>query len=219
MTGQGLLDSSCIRGCECFNFTSSIHCDLRNFTHLPQMPKDNADDIDLLNLSRNRLTTVVTRAFASLSNLKILHLEFNSITSIEAQAFAGLSQLEELYLQFNNIQAFQSLVFKDLFALLMLDVSHNQIQALPEAIFNNTDLYYLDLSSNQLTGISDNLFHSTDNLTTLIFAENPLISLPGAAFSNSKHLHSMILRNTRLQTIDRDLYSVFGHLDHLDLSN
>ena len=135
------------------------------------------DDLHLLNLTRNALTSLFNNSFSSLSNLVLLDLSHNLISDIHLKAFDGLLNLKEVNLNYNNIMGMSHLIvsLQDLPKLQVLLASHNG--------FVNANSFYLKNSkSNNSFNKSNNSFNKSNNsfinLRTLDISSNNLTKLP-----------------------------------------
>lgn len=86
--------------------------------------------VEVLDLSKNRIAALSHQGCRRLDNLKRLNLSCNQISSLP-EGFGYISTLEHLLLAYNRISAFPP-PLRNLSRLRYLDLSHNRIATLPE---------------------------------------------------------------------------------------
>ncbi|XP_029500918.2 vasorin a [Oncorhynchus nerka] len=148
-------------------------------------------ELEMLDLSQNKLTEVPDGVFETLSSLRNLDLSANYITHIAKDSFSGLMQLERLYLHGNRIKSIQSEAFEVLEDLLELKLQGNQLTGLP--MLRLPRLLLLDLSFNSLPTL-------------------------GPQDLQTPHLESLKVAALGLTTLDSDLMASLGNLHDLDVS-
>lgn len=153
------------------------------------------DDLHLLNLTRNSLTSLFNNSFSSLSYLVLLDLSYNFISDINPKAFDGLFRLKEVILNHNNIvemsQLFVSL--QDLPQLQVVLASHNGFVNSGCCLLENNksdnsfiNLRTIDISSNNLTKLSPLLDIQQQLGLKILVASNNLLTTVHESFE--KHM-------------------------------
>ena len=79
--------------------------------------------LEHLDLGRNQISVLDSRAFDGLDQLTVLKLDDNRFTSVPSNAFAIVPHLLELHLGQNGIQTLEQDVFRDLNRLSVLDLT------------------------------------------------------------------------------------------------
>jgi Leucine-rich repeat (LRR) protein len=151
----------------------------------------------------NLLTTIPSRAFKDLHNLKVLNLNRNRIQSLPEDVFRNLMNLEELYLEGNELTELPPTIFKGLSKLKILKIHANKIKELPVGLFD--DLISLEQlilgesnvrtgsgelyeEGNDFTYLPDGIFDSLSNLMVLSIVNIPFNRLDLDSFRNLKSL-------------------------------
>jgi hypothetical protein len=117
-------------------------------------------------------------AFKGAQNLYLLDLSFNQLSSIDVNAFRGLSKLSYLYLQNNKLTTLNSQTFAPLSSLYYLNLSNNQISSLDKDIFRNlTNLRFLIANNNSLQTLDTTIFSRNIKLLTLALNSNKINAL------------------------------------------
>ncbi|KAM3916340.1 vasorin [Leptodactylus fuscus] len=155
-------------------------------------------DLQLLDLSHNRLTNLPGGVFKRLTNLSNLDLSANQITEISAETFQGLRRLERLYLSENHIRSIHPEAFRGLENLLELKLTKNQLVVPPA--FSLPRLLLLDLSYNAIPAIHPEVFHAR-NIETLRLAGLGLKEVPTDLLNELKNLHELDLSDNQLTKV------------------
>eukprot|EP00903_Cladosiphon_okamuranus_P017731 g16324.t2 len=122
-------------------------------------------NIVLLQLGSNDLTSLPSGVFDSLTELQFLNLSNNGLTSLPSGVFDSLTALKSLLLNDNDLMSIPSGVFDSLTALEFLEMSSTDLTTLPSGIFDSlTALEHLILYNNDLTSLPSGVF---DSLTAL----------------------------------------------------
>uniref|UniRef100_A0A3Q3K5S5 LRRCT domain-containing protein n=1 Tax=Monopterus albus TaxID=43700 RepID=A0A3Q3K5S5_MONAL len=135
--------------------------------------------LEMLDLSQNKLAEIPDRVFEMLSKLKNLDLSANYITHISKDSFYGLVQLERLYLHLdisiNQLtEVPQALKQDSLKGLTKLSLAANPLGELRMEDFQKlTGIQELDLSGLNLQGFPPSFFQTFHKMMHLTAAENP----------------------------------------------
>ncbi|XP_072273718.1 vasorin isoform X2 [Pyxicephalus adspersus] len=159
-------------------------------------------DLQLLDLSHNKLSHLPGGVFKSLANLSNLDLSSNQITEISAETFQGLGRLERLYLSGNQIRSIHPDAFRGLENLLELKMSQNQLVVSPA--FSLPHLLLLDLSNNAIPVIQPGVFHAS-NIETLRLSGLGLKEVPADLLSSLRNLHELDLSHNQLSKVPSGL--------------
>ncbi|XP_053559729.1 toll-like receptor 2 [Bombina bombina] len=112
--------------CPC-NTVGVCDCSSMNFETFPHnLP----EDVQVLNLSSNRIQIVTENDLQTYEKLKILLLQHNSIHTIQDNSFDSLKSLGELDLSFNKLALLKSAWFKNLSMLKYLRLQDNLYSSL-----------------------------------------------------------------------------------------
>ncbi|KAK5967422.1 hypothetical protein GCK32_006229 [Trichostrongylus colubriformis] len=157
-----------------------------------------------LDLSGNRISSLVTGVFDLTPELRELTINDNDITIIEEGTFAKLTSLKKLSLSGNQISIITKNMFKGLDSLEVLDLQNNQITSIDWSAFANLkQLRTLDLGTNHFTNVE---LRGLENLQKLFLNNNSINSLKKVSL---RDLPSLILlsldRNSISEIADGDL--------------
>ncbi|KAK6031762.1 putative septum site-determining protein MinC [Ostertagia ostertagi] len=153
-----------------------------------------------LDLSGNRISSLVTGVFDLTPELRELSINDNDITTIQDGTFAKLTSLKKLSLSGNQISVITRNMFKGLDSLEVLNLQNNQITSIDWSAFANLkQLRTLDLGTNHFTNVE---LRGLENLQKLFLNNNSINSL-------KRDLPSLILlsldRNSISEIADGDL--------------
>ena len=161
----------------------------------------NGDNLELLDLSGNLLTTVNAETFATVSRIETLLLSKNSITFVEQMAFAK-TQVVNLDLSENLLQGVRPNVFAMLPQIRNLVLSKNKLAFIDRGAFeNDVELRYLDLAHNDLETIPSGVFSSVPSLKTLLLSNNMIKAIESEPFTGL-HIDFLSLSDNPLKTLD-----------------
>lgn len=174
--------------------------------------------LQILNLSHNNFEIIHSGQFKNLDRLRILDLSFNKLKSIPNDAFER-NKLEQLMISHNELFVAPTAPLMVVsFSLRLLDLSYNKIEHIDSSTFANTPLLtHLNLCHNKLTYIPDNIFRSIVSLISLELCSNKL------QHSNLKELFHFTQKLVYLNLANASLKTVpvlsLPHLSHFNLSS
>ncbi|CAJ1083414.1 leucine-rich repeat and immunoglobulin-like domain-containing nogo receptor-interacting protein 1 [Xyrichtys novacula] len=163
-----------------------------------------------LDLSNTELAFIEVGAFLNLQNLINLRLSHNCLKIIPVGAFAGLPKLKYLDISNNEILVFLDFTFRDLSALQFLSAADNDIVFIShQALTGLKSLQELHLDGCNLTAVPTEALTQLVNLRSFYFYRLGLATLPNYSFHNLEHLKELVIsRCPWLETISGN--SLFG---------
>uniref|UniRef100_A0A8C6QF10 Toll-like receptor 9 n=1 Tax=Nannospalax galili TaxID=1026970 RepID=A0A8C6QF10_NANGA len=192
----------------------------------------NLSHLQCLSLSHNCIAQAVNGSqFLPLTNLQVLDLSYNKLDLYHWRSFTELPQLQYLDLSYNS-QAFSmqgvghNLSFvAQLPKLRYLSLAHNDIHSRVSSKLHSTSLKYLDFSGNavgRMWGEGDlylHFFQSLRGLLHLDLSQNHLhILLPRNLDNLPKSLKLLQIRNNYLSFFNWSSLSFLPNLEVLDLA-
>ncbi|MEQ2249120.1 hypothetical protein ILYODFUR_026122 [Ilyodon furcidens] len=171
-------------------------------------------NLEMLDLSQNKLTDLPERVFEPLSSLRNLDLSSNQITYISEECFHGMPQLERLYLYSNHIETIHPAAFNGLDHLLELKLQGNMLTTLP--LLTLPRLLLLDLRFNVLPTLNPSELQ-TPNLESLRLGGVGLNSLNKELIRSLKNLHELDISGNKLESFPSALKETPG-LFHLNIA-
>ncbi|KAK7096708.1 leucine-rich repeat-containing protein 24-like [Littorina saxatilis] len=166
---------------------------------LERVPYGLHQNIDIMDLSNNRFTTLTAESFKKYSILRVVKLRNNTIRTIHPQALASLDQLHTLDLANNQLMSVPTDVLTLLPGLLTLNLASNNLMLISdEAFMGLVNLKYLDISGNRIGELESRALVGLSQLQVLRLENNNLQSLHRATFENlSRDLLEVHLHNNR----------------------
>ncbi|XP_072897496.1 uncharacterized protein [Hemitrygon akajei] len=173
-----------------------------------------------LHLSNNLLENISSVVLKNIQQLRVLDLTNNLLTTLPPDVFNRAFNLASLILQGNRLETVNPSWFCKLQRLEWLDLSSNMLTSLLSNTFNNlTNLLILDLSSNKLEYLPANLFSKMPHLERLNLGKNQLTTFAPGTFNHVINLKYLFLNSNKLVKIPTGLFNNLPQLDTLDLSN
>ncbi|XP_052757161.1 chaoptin-like isoform X2 [Galleria mellonella] len=173
--------------------------------------------IQVLDLSRDRLTQLSPEQFQNMRRLRHLRLNANELRSLPRDSFKN-TVLEHLDLSQNQISIFPSSALTHVgFTLRRLELAHNQLEYLDAAMFHAISfLHELNLANNALTVLSDNTFAGLSRLMVLDLSFNAIKTNFKELFHNLPRLRRLGLAGIGLKSIP---HLPLANLTELNLSD
>lgn len=174
----------------------------------------------VLHLQLNQLTEIKD-SFLNLPKLEVLDLSRNRISSLNCSDFASLKQLNKLYLYSNRLSKLPSCAFKDLNNLEILRLGSNKLLTIG-ATFKNVlpSLKELQMTYNKLSALQKGSFRGLSNLRTLDLGDNQISEIETHAFSGLQNLTDLILSSNKLKAkhiSDPEVFSGMPNLKMIEL--
>ncbi|XP_075154009.1 leucine-rich repeat, immunoglobulin-like domain-containing kekkon 1 protein [Haematobia irritans] len=189
--------STCQTVCACKwkGGKQTVECIDRQLKQIP----DNIDpSTQVLDMSGNRLQTLLNEEFVriNLLNLQKLYLRNCRIEHIEPQTFKGLTNLVELDLSQNLLYNVPSMALSYISSLRDLTIASNRIQKIePNAFMDTPALHKLDLSHCDIQSIAPQAFEGLEGLTLLRLNGNKLSELVPKTIATLSRLHGIELHD------------------------
>ncbi|XP_028310173.1 vasorin b [Gouania willdenowi] len=165
------------------------------------------EQLEMLDLSQNKLTLVPDKVFEPLTSLRNLDLSSNQITHISEDCFQGMRLLERLYLYSNHIRTIHPGAFNGFENLLELKLQGNQLKSVPT--LSMPRLLLLDLRFNVLPTLGPSDLQTPD-LESLRLGGVGLTSLNNELFGNLKNLHELDISGNQLDSFPSVLKEIQG---------
>ena len=144
-----------------------------------------------LDLSKNKLTTLVAFMFRDSPNIELVKFDRNKIDAINHQAFVPNCP-KYLDISYNNVTTVRHFGWHD---VKLVDLSHNMISIVEIQAFHALDsLQELYLNDNNISSVDKDVFSHVGNLTEL--------NLRGNHLSDPALLHEIVRPLSKLKIID-----------------
>ncbi|KAH8408700.1 hypothetical protein KR215_011008, partial [Drosophila sulfurigaster] len=184
-----------------------------------------------LDLSNNCISELIENQFELLGELEILELSGNRITTLNSAHFAGLTSLCHLHLASNYNMELIGHTFEALEQLQTLDLSYIFLENLSPHLFgfkkvNKKGRYKylpmvhmrkLSLTGNMLQHLHPRTFEKLPFLDTLLLADNTLRVIPAGLFAPIRNLRMLDVGQNQLMKISRDLLEALSKITVLQI--
>ena len=234
------LGNRCPYRCTCkFRTFTTVNCSKRGLTDVPpNVPHEtrflflngnkitnlgepaiyqNLRNLQVLDLSYNKITTLKDGIFRYLSHLEVLDLSYNLVNVTARNTFIGLSSLQCLNLSFNPLPPLQHGFFSPLVRLTELNLTSTRVAFVPEAFLNITNLRRFVFRRNRLLKFPKFLYGNTSlfpNLVELYLGRNSLESVDSFGLDS---LEFLSVGSNKIDTLHSHALSHFKSLKSLDL--
>jgi Leucine rich repeat len=176
------------------------------------------ENLEILDLSKNRLTHLLKNTFKPLHNIIEIKLIGNQLTNISFDEFAGNQRLERLYLSFNKIQIIEPIQHKGGFSIKTLGFNGNNLMDFSE-LCKLTKLETMGLSYNQNINFKTFNFTCWSELRKLYLKNSSLKRLHNDyhLFTGLTKLEELHLPNNSLEVFCVGNFPELLHLNHLNI--
>ncbi|NXI68553.1 TLR3 protein, partial [Anseranas semipalmata] len=187
--------------------------------------------LQVLNLTKTRISTIESGAFSHLGNLKILDLGLNEISQeLTGHEFKGLNNIQYIYLSYNKKLTLQSESFAfvpSLRILMLRKVGCSNLSISPSPFHPLQNLTVLDISNNNIANIKEDLFDGLHKLDILDLQHNNLARLwkranpegPVLFLKDLPNLHVLNLKSNGFDEIPVQVFKGLFQLKYLDLGS
>lgn len=212
---------------------------------LPSASFQNFNQLQILDLSRNLLSSLNSDAFSGLENtlisldlsqnritnlagtpltllkLQRLNLSDNHLTDISRNFLTLLPSLQYLNISrnrhLNNIPV--SLLHK-LPQIEVLDLSYAGVRSLPpEFLIKSKSIREIYLTHNSILEIAEGVFSNMSNITIVDLSFNNISNIKPSAFINVMNIRKLVLKGNQLTSFKGEFFNTGTSLEILDISD
>ncbi|XP_077453798.1 toll-like receptor 21 [Stigmatopora argus] len=210
----------------CINVSHSrrliFKCTQKTTKNISVVMEDLPEHLVNLTIFTTPIEYIPGKAFIKFKDLQMLQLSGNRLRILSDLSFDGLNQLKFLDLGYNNISSLRPELFANLHNLTFLNLSHNHITRLPVNIFSECQLRLntLILQNNLLKNFSEivEAVSRLKNLNTLELCQNNLPSLLHSNISLPQSLRKLYLCENNLDRLGCERHFL-SRIQILDLSS
>ncbi|KAJ4928200.1 hypothetical protein JOQ06_015994 [Pogonophryne albipinna] len=207
---------SCPQPCRCNTVLQEVNCSDGQLTTVPNILPQNTK---ILNLTHNKIKSLVQQQFQTLTKLLHLDLNDNIMVLIEVEAFIGLQSLITLRLARNHLKIIHVGAFDGLPKLKLLDISRNEILVFLDFTFRDlTALQFIIAADNDVVFISRRAFTGLTSLQELHLDGCNLTAVPTEALTQLGELRSLHFHRLGLTTLPNYAFRQLEHLKELVIS-
>ncbi|XP_053686127.1 nyctalopin-like [Sabethes cyaneus] len=179
------------------------------------------NQLEVLDISHNRLDTLGSKNFEAQEKLRTLNLSDNVLVSLLKDSFRGLQRLDILLLNDNRIEKIHPTAFQGLNSLRILDLSNNQLVSFEEVVLMPLGtLERLNLRNNQLLEVPyETNLQYLRSLHNLDLSVNLIESISNDSFEALRELRSLQLEGNVLTELDLGAFNGLNALKHINLAD
>ncbi|WAR15886.1 TOLL6-like protein [Mya arenaria] len=204
------LDGAYMKQCYCINGTTGFRpCHLRR---LDLGVLVNLTNLEVLDLSYNRLDTIQTEALQGLRNLKFVSFRFNYLKAFPTGLFCPSPVLKYLDIGSNPLKSYPygSMLCKTDLEIKVLEVRNSTLDRIPDnALKNLTSLERFDLSFNPITSVTKRAFD----------AQNKITILENESFTALRNLEVLDLGGNTIHTLRNEMLAGLSSLKQLKIDS
>jgi Leucine-rich repeat (LRR) protein len=187
-----------------------------NYPKIEDFTFSEAENLEDLDLKRNKIREVSQHAFTDCRKLKTVDLSENDIRELQAGSF-NCPMLEILNLTHNKIEQIKAETFSRARYLVALNLTHNKITEISDDGFKGlTKLQHLRLGHNKLTQLKKEMLEKMGKLNSLDLANNKIEVLDADTFRGNLKLNEIYLQNNQLEAVAAGTFRD-SNLKQLDL--
>lgn len=179
------------------------------------------NQLQMLNLTRNRVDHLNENHFLQQRELLVLDLSHNRVDKLQRNAFAGLVSLKRLLLNDNRLQTVHHNAFAGMHSLDELQLANNKLSRFGEHTFKPlSGLRFLNLANNEIMEVPANEnFQHLQRLVLLNLRENLIKEVANNSLAGLGDLVALQMRDNVIDTVDVDAFNGVGALKWLDLGD
>ncbi|ELT88544.1 hypothetical protein CAPTEDRAFT_184986 [Capitella teleta] len=169
------------------------------------------DDVTILNLQRNQISSVPAHSFSRCPELADLNMSYNRITFVDKDAFTG-TVIAILKIKFNDLTAVPDLSAIKA-TLTFLSVHSNKVTDIDNMMFfDNLEILYA--GDNNISTFDSNLFAEMSKIEIIGLANNAIASLDVLLSAHPNHIVTVYMKdNPALKDCTCYLVNVLQRLD------
>ncbi|KAK8757600.1 uncharacterized protein LOC144125366 [Amblyomma americanum] len=169
-----------------------------------------------LQLRRNALTYVPSRAFHDMRSLERLDLSHNQIARIDPDAFVGLHRIKSLILRDNKLSHVPTPAFHHVPHLLSLDLGMNGIPTVVDNAFSHlVRLRELSMDRCSTAILEPGAFSSLVSLANLRLQDNAFVAFPTDALSDLHRLEELHFGRNSVRSLSENNFRALENLKRL----
>ncbi|CAD5216462.1 unnamed protein product [Bursaphelenchus okinawaensis] len=175
-----------------------------------------------LDLSKNKIDVMPTKAINGMKSLMVLDLSNNSIVNLGAEyKMPTLPKLDQLNLANNKIKSLHTTFFDNVKNnIRSVNLGRNQLTSVPGAAIRSfRRLEALHLHGNQIGQLEPMAFMNLPVLNLLNLAHNKITNMTRQSILNIPHLKALYLSDNLLEEIIPHQFAPYEQLMLIDLSN
>lgn len=159
--------------------------------------------------------------FRSLVNLEVLDLSNNRIKSISAQSLIGLNKLKYLSLHNNHIKTLPNGLLCQCPNLEFIDMSENVLIDFPRHALrckkNFSKLTIMNVANNNLSSIADHSMDSSPSMVSLDLSNNSLYNVSKSSLAGGKSIECLSLSQNHIRDVFNYFCDYFPNMSHIDI--
>ncbi|KAJ8029703.1 Carboxypeptidase N subunit 2 [Holothuria leucospilota] len=221
-----LSSHGCPSGCRCYDCDGPIssriepRVDCSYLRYLTTAPAKIPQDVRILDLKGNQISSLTAANISHFIHLKKLYLQSNEIQILTETDLNRFIHLESLHLDLNQLETLHTYSLNRLINLREVTLSKNLIERIEDNSFINlSKLEVLNLYYNRIQSIGPDTFRGLVSLRRLYLSWNDITVIPDETFSSLATLERLYISHNMIQTITADTFFGLSSLKWLHLSH
>uniref|UniRef100_A0A0N5AWE6 LRRCT domain-containing protein n=1 Tax=Syphacia muris TaxID=451379 RepID=A0A0N5AWE6_9BILA len=188
-------------------------------TAVPSQLISNSKNLKYLDLSENYFFTIASLDLRNLPELIELRLNKNMLTKVEPMGLKSIPKLKQLYLRSNLLTDIDDIDLVSQFEKLeTLDLSNNAFKEVPN-IKDHRSLRLLIMNDNKITAIRNTTFAFAKALQFINLEKNQITAIADYSFLTTDKLIVILLSSNNLKSLDAKSFTGAKGLRRISLCN
>ncbi|KAM7352948.1 uncharacterized protein ACRADG_005282 [Cochliomyia hominivorax] len=211
-----ILINNCPRFCKCDSYLqlNRAKCSSKRLISAEvELP----NQVQILDLSYNDITSVDKKCFANYTHLKYLNLSNNALHTLDWEAFSKLRRLTEIDLSYNRLEYLDERLFVRNKNLLKINLEGNKLESLTNnALLKNPFVREINLRNSQIFLLQPEVFKGLTNLQFIDLSKNLLNNFNLEDFQHLKSLKEINLSENYIKC-DQSVQNKIQQLEDLGI--
>ncbi|XP_076822954.1 uncharacterized protein LOC143469218 [Clavelina lepadiformis] len=214
---NGILDQLDLSSISKFRSLRSISCPDNKIRSLLPAKDVVFDDVTVVSLEGNLITSVSREFLSSFPKLKKLRIFNNQIKTFPDDLFLQNPALSKVFLGPNPVSGFEGKCLQNSTVLVNVGLRGMGLHSVPDFIKNKVYLVKVDLSDNYVIKLHHDDFMNASSITEISLENNNISFIEENVFKQLPNLEHVDLSENFFTKLPQGLFSVNKYLSHVEL--